>query len=80
MGTIIAVPGKVNNVRRILYWTFGLLPWFTGIDKYLILLTDGERYITSFWGIRSFSLYTFIMIAGVIEIVARIVVLIFPAL
>ena len=78
MGTIIADPDKVNNVRKILYWTFGLLPIVTGIDKYLNLLTDWEKYLTPFEGIIPLSLHTFMMIAGIIEIVAGIVVLIIP--
>ena len=78
METIIANPVKVNNVRKILYWTFGLLPIITGIDKYLNLLTDWEKYLKPFEGTIPFSLQTFMMIAGIIEIIAGIIVFIIP--
>ena len=78
METIIANPIKVNSVRKILYWTFGLLPIITGIDKYFNLLTDWEKYLKAFEGIIPFSLQTFMMIAGVIEIIAGIIVFIIP--
>lgn len=78
METIISNPIKVNNVRKVLYWTFGLLPIITGVDKYLNLLTDWEKYLKSFEGIIPFSLQTFMMIAGVIEIIAGIIVFVIP--
>ena len=78
METIISNPIKVNNVRKILYWTFGLLPIITGIDKYLNLLTDWEKFMKTFEGIIPFSLHTFMMIAGVIEIIAGIIVFVIP--
>lgn len=80
METIIANPVTVNNVRKILYWTFGLLPIIAGIDKYLNLLTDWEKYIKPFEGIIPFSLQSFMMIVGIIEIIAGIVVFIIPRL
>ncbi len=78
METIIINPIKVNMVKKILYWTFGLLPIITGIDKYLNLLTDWEKYIKPFEGIIPFSLHTFMMIVGIIEIIAGIIVFIIP--
>ncbi len=76
MEAIIANPIKVNTVKKILYWTFGLLPIITGIDKYLNLLTDWEKYIKPFEGIIPYSLHTFMMIVGIIEIIAGIIVFI----
>ena len=78
METIIANPIKVNNVKKILYWTFGLLPIITGIDKYMNLLTDWEKFLKSFEGIIPVSLHTFMMIAGIIEIIAGIIVFSIP--
>lgn len=78
METVIANPIKVNNVRNILYWTFGLLPIITGIDKYLNLLTDWEKYIKPFEGMIPISLHTFMMIVGIVEIIAGIIVFIIP--
>jgi len=78
METVIANPVKVNKVRKSLYWTFGLLPIITGLDKYLNFLTDWEKYIKAFEGIIPVSLKTFMMIVGAIEIIAGIVVFIIP--
>jgi uncharacterized membrane protein HdeD (DUF308 family) len=78
MEAIIMNPIKVNNVKKILYWTFGLLPIITGIDKYLNLLTDWEKFLKPFEGIIPVSLHTFMMIAGIIEIIAGIIVFIIP--
>lgn len=78
MESIIANPIKVNSVRKILYWTFGLLPIITGIDKYLHLLTDWEKYIKPFEEMIPISLHTFMMIVGIVEIIAGIIVFIIP--
>lgn len=78
MKTTIANLIKVNNVRKILYWTLGLLPIIAGIDKYLHLLTDWEKYLKPFEGMISISLHAFMMIVGFVEIIAGIIVFIMP--
>lgn len=69
---------KVDTARKILYWTFGLLPILAGLDKFLHVLTDWDKYILSFQDIIPFSPHTFMMIVGIIEIIAGIIVFIIP--
>lgn len=78
MQTVINNPIKVNTVRKLLYWTFGLLPIIAGIDKYLDLLTDWDKYLKSFENIIPFPVHTFMMIVGAIEIIAGLIVFIIP--
>ncbi len=74
METIISNPIKVNSVKKILKYTFGLLPIITGIDKYFDLLTNWEKYLKPVESFIPFSPHTFMMIVGVIEIIAGILV------
>lgn len=78
MEATISNPVKVNNVRRILYFTFGLLPIITGIDKFIDLLTDWDKYIIPLKEFIPFAPHTFMMIVGVIEIIAGIIVFVIP--
>ena len=68
----------VFNVLRI---TFGIVPIVAGLDKFTNLLTDWAQYLHP--GIVSmlpFSPHVFMMIVGVIEIIAGIIVLVRPAI
>ncbi|HEX5151295.1 MAG TPA: hypothetical protein VFW07_07590 [Parafilimonas sp.] len=66
------------NLLRI---TFGVVPVVAGLDKFTDILTHWEDYLNpSIAGILPFSPHTFMMIVGVIEIVAGIIVLIRPAI
>ena len=68
----------VFNVLRI---TFGIVPIVAGLDKFTNLLTDWAQYLHP--GIVSmlpFSPHVFVMIVGVIEIIAGIIVLVRPAI
>lgn len=78
METIISNPVKVNSVRKILYYTFGILPIITGIDKFSELLVDWDKYLTPLAPYIPFSSHSFMLIVGVIEIIAGIIVLIIP--
>ncbi len=78
MEAIISDSVKVHNVKKILYWTFGLLPIITGIDKYFNFLTDWEKYLKPVQGLIPFSPHSFMMIVGIIEIVVGIIVFIIP--
>jgi len=61
----------------LLKFTFGLLPIVAGLDKFTNILTDWEQYINpTLTGMLPFSAHTFMIIVGVIEIVAGIVVFI----
>lgn len=61
----------------LLKFTFGLLPIVAGLDKFTNILTDWEQYINpTLTGMLPFSAHTFMVIVGVIEIVAGIIVFI----
>jgi uncharacterized membrane protein HdeD (DUF308 family) len=70
-----------SQVQRTLRVTYGIVPIVAGIDKFTELLVNWENYIHP--GIVSmlpFSPHTFMMIVGVIEIIAGIIVLAKPAI
>ncbi|HEX5554122.1 MAG TPA: hypothetical protein VFX43_12835 [Chitinophagaceae bacterium] len=71
-------PTRVNTVRTILYWTFGLLPILAGLDKFFHVLTNWDKYILAFQDVIPFAPHTFMMIVGIIEIIAGIIVFIIP--
>ena len=64
---------------RILRFGFTITPIITGLDKFLHLLTDWDKYlapvVSNTLGIQP---HTFMMIVGVIEIVAGVVVAVKP--
>ena len=66
----------IKPTFNLLKLTFGLVPIVAGLDKFTNLLTNWEQYIhPSIGGMLPFSGHTFMMIVGVIEIVAGIIVL-----
>lgn len=66
----------INPTFNLLKLTFGLVPIVAGLDKFTNLLTNWEQYINpTIGGMIPFSGHTFMMIVGVIEIVAGIIVL-----
>ena len=66
----------VKRVQLILKFTFGLVPIVAGLDKFTNLLTTWTKYLApSIAGMLPFSSETFMMIVGVIEIIAGILVL-----
>ncbi|WP_124642296.1 hypothetical protein [Amniculibacterium aquaticum] len=65
----------LNQVKSLLKYTFTIVPIVAGADKFFNLLTNWEQYINpSIEGLLPFSGATFMMIVGVIEIVAGIIV------
>jgi len=67
---------NVQLVKNILKYTFGLVPIVAGLDKFTNILTDWSQYISEgFSGMLPFEPATFMMIVGVIEIIAGILVL-----
>lgn len=67
---------NVQLVKSILKYTFGLVPIVAGLDKFTNILTDWSQYISEgFAGMLPFEPTTFMMIVGVIEIVAGLLVL-----
>lgn len=65
------------KIQTILKFTFGLVPIVAGADKFTNLLTDWEHYLNpSVAAMLPFSSHAFMMIVGVIEIIAGIIVLV----
>ncbi|PVW12429.1 hypothetical protein DDV96_14965 [Marixanthomonas spongiae] len=67
---------NVQLVKTLLKYTFGLVPIVAGLDKFANLLTNWPQYISE--GIAAmipFEATTFMMIIGVVEIIAGILVL-----
>jgi uncharacterized membrane protein YphA (DoxX/SURF4 family) len=70
---------NAKEVQTILRLTFGLVPIVAGADKFTNLLTNWEQYLTPWLKMISpVSGHTFMMIVGVIEIAAGIIVLVKP--
>lgn len=66
---------QVEFVKNILKYTFGLVPIVAGLDKFTNLLTDWTHYIgAGMADVLPFSPATFMMVVGVIEIIAGILV------
>ncbi len=70
---------NVQNVQRVMKYTYGFVPILAGLDKFTNLLTDWKNYIApSISSALPFSASTFMAIVGIIEIIAGIIVLIRP--
>ena len=67
------------TVKRLLHYTFGIVPIVAGLDKFTNVLTDWTAYISSGMAdMLPFETSTFMMIVGVIEIIAGILVFVRP--
>ena len=70
----------VSGVQTLLKFTYGLIPIVAGADKFTNLLTDWAKYLhPSLASALPFKPSVFMMIVGVIEIVAGIIVLAKPS-
>lgn len=75
METIHVQPQLIKAIN-VLKWTFGLVPIVAGADKFTNLLTHWEKYLNpAMASMLPFAPSTFMMIVGVIEIIAGIIVL-----
>ena len=71
----------IRPTFNLLRLTFGLVPIVAGLDKFTDLLCDWDKYLhPAMVDMLPFSPHTFMMIIGVIEIVAGIIVLMRPAI
>jgi len=71
---------SIRPTFNLLKLTFGIVPIVAGLDKFTNLLTHWENYINpGIAGMLPFAPHTFMMIVGVIEIIAGILVLAKPA-
>lgn len=76
-----SVKADNSSVIRLLRLTYGIVPIVAGLDKFTGLLTNWEKYLSpQFSSFLPFSAHTFMMITGVIEIIAGIIVLRKPQL
>jgi len=67
---------SLAQTLNLLKYTFGIVPVVAGADKFTNLLTHWEQYINpSIANLLPFSGSAFMMIVGVIEIIAGIIVL-----
>ena len=67
---------SIKPTLNLLKLTFGIVPIVAGLDKFTNLLTHWEQYINPTLGnMLPFSASTFMMLVGVIEIIAGIIVL-----
>lgn len=72
---------SIRPTFKLLKLTYGIVPIVAGLDKFTNLLTHWENYINpGIEGILPFAPHTFMMIVGVIEIVAGIIVLSRPSI
>jgi uncharacterized membrane protein (DUF2068 family) len=70
----------LGSVFTLLKYTFFIVPVVAGIDKFLYLLTDWDKYINpTFLAMLPFPGTVFMKIVGVIEIAAGILVLLRPS-
>lgn len=66
---------EINKLHSLLRIVFTLVPIFAGLDKFLNILTDWSLYISpAIAGFLPLDPATFMMIVGVIEIIAGILV------
>lgn len=69
----------IKMVQTLLKFTYGLVPIVAGADKFTNLLTDWAQYLNpSLVSVLPFSAHMFMMIVGIIEVVAGALVLIAP--
>jgi uncharacterized membrane protein HdeD (DUF308 family) len=70
-------PQALKQTFNLLKFTFGIVPIVAGVDKFTNLLVNWEQYLNpSMAGMLPFSVGTFMMIVGVVEIAAGILVLV----
>jgi uncharacterized membrane protein HdeD (DUF308 family) len=71
----------LHSVWLTLKYTFTIVPIVAGLDKYMNLLTNWEKYLSpGIAGMLPFSPAAFMHIVGIIEIIAGIIVAIRPML
>lgn len=67
---------KLNSAYQALKWTYGLVPFLAGLDKFFNLLANWESYLSpAVAGVLPFSATTFLHLVGVIEMAVGLAVL-----
>ncbi len=73
------IPSAVDRVTTILRLTYGLVPIVAGADKFTHILVNWDQYLApAVANMLPFAPHTFMLIVGVIEIVAGLIVLAKP--
>ena len=72
---------SIKPIFNLLKLTFGIVPIVAGLDKFTNLLTHWENYLhPGLAGMLPFAPRTFMMIVGLIEVTAGVIVLAKPAI
>lgn len=70
---------NIKSVQSLLMLTYGIIPIVAGADKFCNLLTDWSHYLNpTLASMLPFTAGTFMMIVGVIEIIAGLLVFFNP--
>lgn len=70
---------SINQLQRLLKFTYGLVPIVAGLDKFTNLLTDWPTYLgQNYRNMLPMDVTIFMKIVGVIEIIAGLLVFIRP--
>lgn len=76
---MVSATSTSHQVKNVLRVTYGILPLLAGADKFLHIFTHWEKYLyTEFAEFLALQPHTFMLIVGIIEIIAGIVVLVKP--
>lgn len=76
----VALSSSTPTVRTILRYTYGLVPIVAGADKFTNFLTDWPAYLRGVESMIPIAPATFMIVVGIIEIVAGLLVLRFTRL
>lgn len=70
---------EIKNITQLLKYTYGVVPIVAGLDKFVNLLTDWSLYLPEgLAGLLPVEASTFMIIVGIIEIIAGVLVFIKP--
>ncbi len=70
---------QINTVVSLLKYTYGIVPIVAGLDKFTNILTDWSMYLSaSIVDMLPINAEIFMMVVGVIEVIAGILVLTRP--
>jgi uncharacterized membrane protein YphA (DoxX/SURF4 family) len=73
--TMDTMSQNAGSSQQILKYTYGLVPIVAGLDKFTNLLTDWKGYLSqSIVSMLPFAADTFMVIVGIIEIIAGVLV------
>ena len=74
-----ARPDPSLQAYQLLHWGFVAAPAIAGIDKFLHILTNWDTYLSpAFARISPFSVHTTMLVVGVVELVAGLLVALRP--